>query len=93
MKKIEKEEFELRGQWIFENGKVVENETAQRINYLKDNYLEKIAIASSGWEILYKDPSDMRYWELTFPQSEVQGGGPPTLYNISKEIAIEKYGI
>lgn len=93
IKKIDNNELELIGKLIFKNGKVIENETAQRINYLRDNYLKKIAVTSFGWEILYIDPTDMRYWELTFTQSETQGSGPPSLYNISKEIAIEKYGI
>ena len=38
---LEEEESGLRGKWIFENGKVVEDETAT-IKLIKDNYLEKL---------------------------------------------------
>ena len=38
---ILEEESGLRSKWIFENGKVVEDETAT-IKLIKDNYLEKL---------------------------------------------------
>lgn len=92
-KSIGEEEFELNGKWLFLNNKLVEDETSNRINYLKNNYLNKVAISTSGWETLYHDPTDNRYWELIFSQSESHGGGASTLINVTKEIAIDKYGI
>ena len=44
---------------------------------------EKVATDSSGWDILYKDPRDGRFWELTYPDSSFHGGGPPRLENFS----------
>jgi hypothetical protein len=51
----------------------------------------KISISSSGWESFYQDPNDSRYWELIYEQGELQGGGPPTLKNISLEEAHLRY--
>jgi Immunity protein 27 len=90
---INSEEFKLKGSWLFENNKVVEDAICRRINDLKNNYLIKISTSVSGWETLYQDPSDKRYWELIFEQNEFQGGGAPTLVNISKEAIKEKYNI
>jgi hypothetical protein len=88
---IEKNEIELIGNWIFQDNKVVEDETAKRIKYLKDNYLSKIPVSSSGWEVLYQDPNDKRYWELVYIESDNHGGGAPSLINLSYELAKEKY--
>src|ERR1700723_3459159 len=52
----------------------------------------KIAESTSGWEALYRDPSDGRYWERTYPQSETHGGGPPQLSTITLDEAERKYG-
>lgn len=89
--KITTEETEVRGNWILEGG-VVADEMCRRIEWLKSNWLQRVSTDSSGWEALYKDPYDGRYWELTYPQSELHGGGPPTLRFISDESAKSKYG-
>lgn len=88
---IKSNEFEIIGKWIFLDNKIVEDKSLIRINFLKENCLEKISVSSSGWEILYKDPNDGRFWELIYLESENHGGGAPTLVNITKEAAIEKY--
>jgi hypothetical protein len=49
--------------------------------------MQKIKFDSSGWESLYRDPDDSRLRELVFLQSELQGGGPPSLRSISFEEA------
>lgn len=90
--KITTEETEVRGNWILEGGAVVADEMCSRIEWLKSNWLQRITTDSSGWETLYKDPHDGRYWELIYPQSELHGGGPPTLRYISDESAKSKYG-
>ena len=54
--------------------------------------LENLDVAEGGWSKLYRDPSDGRLWELTFPNSEWHGGGPPCLTCISREKADGKYG-
>jgi len=91
--KITAEETEVRGNWILEGGAVVADEMCRRIEWLRSNWLQRVSTDSSGWEVLYKDPHDGRYWELTYPQSELHGGGPPNLRYISDESAKSKYGI
>lgn len=63
----------------------------ERIYWLQTYYLTKIV--DFGWEILYKDNSDNRLWELIYPNSEMQGGGAPMLRTIDKKSAILKYGV
>lgn len=52
-----------------------------RINWLIENKLVKVGIGkeSGGWEHLFRDPADGRYWLLTYPFGALQGGGPPSL--------------
>ena len=84
-------ETDLLGGWISVNGRTSADVTETRINLLLAGYLEKIASTSDGWDQLYRDPEDHRYWELTFPQSGAHGGGPKRLTNISAESATSKY--
>jgi len=88
--KIKPEETDLLGKWEVVDGQVVSDATAERINVLVDKYLEKVA--GSGWETLFRDPRDGRYWELIYPESSWHGGGPPRLTYLSKEQARGKYG-
>lgn len=51
-----------------------------RINWLTNEVLVLVGIEKvGGWEKLYRDPGDGRYWLLTYPFGELQGGGPPSL--------------
>jgi hypothetical protein len=56
--------------------------------------LENIADSaiSGAWETLYRDPSDGRYWERTYPSGELHGGGPPALRCMTADEARRKYG-
>jgi hypothetical protein len=56
------------------------------------NHLVQLGADSSGWSELYRDPDDSRLWELTWPQSETHGGGPPRLICIPVDAARAKYG-
>ena len=87
--KIKPEETDLLGKWEVVDGEVVSDATAERIDALVDKYLENVA--GSGWETLFRDPSDGRYWELTYPESSWHGGGPPRLTYLSKEQARGRY--
>lgn len=73
----------------------LENSEAEtfRINDQVSNYLKKIAEDFSTWSILYQDPIDSRFWELTLLQSEYHGGGVKRLTCISRENVKKKYGI
>lgn len=91
--KIKQKETELKGAWNFVNHIIEADIVCHRIETLTKEYLIRIAVDSSGWEILYQDSADMRYWELTYPQSQLQGGGPPLLKNISEVDARNKYNV
>jgi len=84
---------ELSGKWMTQGKALIADQTCRRIEELITNFLKRIAVSKDGWEILYKDPTDGRYWELTYPNSERQGGGPPKLTVISSEEAEFKYHI
>jgi len=95
MKKLQPYETNLIGQWIFDGTEMKEDNTCHRIQWLISNVLDKIAISEQygAWETLFRDPSYGRYWELTYPQSEMHGGGPPALTCVSESYARQKYKI
>lgn len=67
--KLEKNETYLKGQWIEKNDEVIGNETCIRIRSLI-TYLEEISSTDGGWETLYRDNSDGRYWELFYEHGD-----------------------
>ena len=87
------DEVELVGCWKLNEGKLSADETANRIADLVREWFKAVAKSSDGWDRLLQDPDDGRYWELTYPMSEMQGGGPPMLRVISEDIARSKYKI
>ena len=93
MTKLEPHEVELTGAWIFEDGRMQGDAATERIMWLVSHYLQKIATSKDygAWETLFQDPEDGRYWEKTYPQSGLQGGGPPKLIMLSPEQAKLKY--
>ncbi len=54
-------------------------------------HLRELGKDSSGWEALYRDPDDGRLWELTYPKSELHGGGPPQLRSLAPDEARKNY--
>lgn len=90
---INPEETLLIGSWKMENGKVVGDEVCNRIEDLKSNYLKYLTVDKSGWETLYQDPKDERYWLLTYPNSEYHGGGPPALKMLTQTEVTEMFGL
>jgi len=54
--------------------------------------LREIGRDAGGWDILYRDPQDGRYWELIYPRSHMHGGGPPELRCLTPEETEKKYG-
>jgi hypothetical protein len=92
MKPLQSNDICLIGDWNVQRGLVEADETCKRINWLTTEKLIELATDASGWDVLYKDPKDGRYWELTYPQSHMHGGGPPRLTWLSNEQAIAKYG-
>lgn len=93
MIRIKSNEIKLIGKWLYQGTKVKGDPTCQRIEKLTQNYLIEVAANGEDWSILYQDPEDNRYWELTYPQSHMHGGGPPSLSLISSKTAKLKYNI
>lgn len=91
--KLKPDEIELAGKWITVNGQVRADETCERIQWLTTCHLRKVAASKrwGDWETLFEDPDDGRFWERTYPQGEMQGGGPPRLSTLSREQAQAKY--
>jgi hypothetical protein len=86
------EEIDLRGDWIVQTDRsVMANAIEKRIEWLITQKLERIGSDSSGWDTLYRDPRDGRLWELTYPRSEMHGGGPRRLHVVSRGEAAVKY--
>jgi hypothetical protein len=93
MNPIQPHEIELTGRWIVEGERVRSDATCERVKWLMQSCLVKLAYsrAGGGWETLYRDPNDGRLWELTYPQGEMHEGGPPRLAHLTPEQAAEKY--
>ena len=93
MDKLQLEETKLVGEWLFDGEVVVANQTCKRIEWLIDEVLEKAATSDEfgAWETLFRDKDDGRYWEQTYPKSEMHGGGPPSQVCISEAEARKKY--
>ena len=90
--KLTPQDLDLVGAWNMKGAKVVGDAACDRIEWLVANQLIQLGSDSSGWSELYRDPDDDRLWELTWPQSEIHGGGPPRLTCLSLEQARGKYG-
>ncbi len=88
---IDPREKEIIGSWTLVNGRMVEDEASRRVRSLAKTELQHIATTKDGWEKLYRDPQDGRYWELFYPRGEMQAGGPPTLRVIGSEQARAKF--
>ena len=82
----------LVGRWNEVNGVVIADETCQRIDTLIKRHLVELASSSDGWSTLYQDPNDLRLWEHTYPQSQLHGGGPPSLTSVPASDAQTRYG-
>jgi hypothetical protein len=75
--KLQPEESELVGNWLFRDGGMGADETEARIAALIANDLREVA--HGNWCRLFVDPSTGDYWELTYPQGEMHGGVPMKL--------------
>lgn len=89
------DEFVLHGHWTALGAAHRADTTCDRIEWLLAHALERVASSPQwgDWEVLYRDPGDGRYWELTYPQGELQGGGPPQLQALPAAAAARKYSI
>jgi len=86
-------EVELRGAWLADGSRMHADGVCGRIDWLLRNRLERIGSDSSGWLVLFRDPGDGRYWELSYPKGEMHGGGPPALTAIHTDEVRARYGV
>lgn len=88
---LQPDEVELVGRWIVVDGAVDGDATCKRIEELVAHSLNQVGSADAGWTKLFIDKNDGRYWELTYPDSDWHGGGPPMLKCVSDGYARSKY--
>lgn len=96
MKPIGPDETEIIGKWIVAGSVVNGDPNCERIlRLITDGSLQflKHSPLWGAWETLFRDPTDGRYWERFYPQSECHGGGPPALRVINPDEALRKYQI
>ena len=90
MEPLQAHETSLEGHWLKQNDENVPDEIQQRIRWLVGTQLTIVSPKSGGWEVLYRDERDGRYWELTFADI-AQGGGPWKLTAVSNEYVTKHY--
>ena len=83
----------LAGAWVEQDARTTHDEVDRRIFWLVTRRLIACGHAGGGWDQLYLDPRDGRFWELTFPQGSLHGGGPRRLEWVDASAAREKYGV
>ena len=88
---IKPHETQIIGRWVVQDGHPVGDESCQRIEYLTRRFLKGVDISADGWDLLYQDRTDGRYWELTYQMTGAPGGGPPSLIALNPEQAGRKY--
>jgi len=67
MQTLQLNEDQLVGSWKQIDGKVVADETCQRIQRLVSQVFEKIGADSTGWKRLDCDSRNRNLWRLTYP--------------------------
>ncbi|WP_423069444.1 Imm27 family immunity protein [Devosia sp. CN2-171] len=90
---INESETEIVGRWLANEGHVTADANCQRIDQLTTGYLTLLGHDASGWQALYRDPLDGRYWVRSYPTSGQHGGGPPELRHTSLQDAQKLLGI
>ena len=90
---LEPDERQLLGGWTEREGRREHDEVDRRIFWLVTRRLVARGQANQGWDQLYQDPRDGRFWELTFPEGSLHGGGPRRLECVAALVVREKYGV
>ena len=70
---------DLTDQWIMRSGQISNEGDAAAIDELLSSELDHIAASDGGWRRLYRHRATGRLWELSYPHSEMHGGGPRRL--------------
>ncbi|WP_082434612.1 Imm27 family immunity protein [Devosia sp. A16] len=72
----------LADKWIVDGTHVIASGDAGAIDELLANSLEEVASNDGGWRRLYRHRTGGHFWELSYPNSELQGGGPRRLVQL-----------
>lgn len=89
--RIAPSETEIRGRWVVIDDQVEGDSACRRIDWLVSHHLKELGHDASGWDQLFVDPDDGRFWELTYPEGEQHGGGPPCLRYLEASRARARY--
>lgn len=72
---------ELNDTWEFQNGQMrAVGEAGAIDSLLKDKFVE---VRKGNWAVLYRHKETGEFWDLTYPQGEMHGGGPRRLRVVS----------
>lgn len=92
-RKLSKDETDLVGGLVEKQGSIVPDSVTDGIHFLTKHVLKQVGSFDYGWDVLYVDQNDGRFWELSYPESGSHGGGAPRLTTISPQQARVKYKI
>jgi hypothetical protein len=90
---LDPDEHLLDGAWVETPDGTESDDVDRRIFWLVRRRLRPVAILHGGWDQLFIDPRDHRYWELTFPHGTLFGGGPRRLSELPAVLARAKYAL
>jgi hypothetical protein len=64
--------------WVLRDGRTVAEGDAATIDTLLGD-LDRVAHKDGGWTSLHQHRKTGEFWELSYPQSQMHGGGPRRL--------------
>lgn len=73
---------ELREVWRVLDGKVIAEGDSAIIKDWLATKLDQVAVDWSGWITLYRHRGTGQFWELSYPNGEMHGGGPRLLRHL-----------
>ena len=82
----------IKGNWLVVDEKIVGDSICEIIENMIANNLDEVGNREGGWITLFKEKTTGKFWERTFPESNMHGGGPPQLELLSKNDIKERYG-
>jgi hypothetical protein len=70
---------QLREEWIKAGDRMVVSGDGAVITEWLASKLHKVQTDASGWRVLYQHRETGQFWELSYPMSQMHGGGPRLL--------------
>jgi len=70
---------DLNDRFVVKGSNVRAEGDAAKIDALLSTELVRISTTDGGWRTLYRHRKTGSLWELSYPQSEMHGGGPRRL--------------